>query len=450
MWITIEVVDHGEKVVFLPEIMMRKFQRKVKVFFGRNKSSVKLISERELELVEENSFDNPQRIRISSKLAEVLNLPERLIYQMKYDRFSITIGPVIGLLLGGHNYLYSPSHMEKYSDRFGIYNKIGGLIYAFSYKSIDWKEEVVYGLYYNNVDKKWCYGKFPLPKVIYRRDFHTDPKMERRLDSVCNGKMFNSWRFTKYFFYKHVRRDKELKKHLPATKLSRNYEQVKMFIDNNKSIILKPTHLSRGRGICIISKEVGHYKVMDYRNRIVEEKKLQDDEALKAFFEDNKEFFDKYLMQKLLLLAKVDGAPFDIRVVMQKEAPKQWKCTGIECRVAGKETLVTNISRGGYALTLDKALLSAFPQSAEEQDSIKKRVYSLCRKICRSLEKTGHHFAELGMDIAVDEQGFLWIIEVNVFPSFKGFKTMDYDTYLDIRHTPMLYAAHLAGFNQTE
>ena len=93
-----------------------------------------------------------------------------------------------------------------------------------------------------------------------------------------------------------------------------------------------------------------------------------------------------------------------------------------------------------------EALKRAVSEDTEEMGRVKQQVYSLCQKLCKSLEKTGHHFAELGMDIAIDEEGSLWIIEVNVFPSFKGFKVMDYDTYLDIRHTPILYAARLAGF----
>jgi hypothetical protein len=45
---------------------------------------------------------------------------------------TIVFGPVIGLLLGDATHRYNPIHMEKYSDRFGVYSEIGGVIYAFS------------------------------------------------------------------------------------------------------------------------------------------------------------------------------------------------------------------------------------------------------------------------------------------------------------------------------
>jgi hypothetical protein len=58
----------------------------------------------------------------------------------------------------------------------------------------------------------------------------------------------------------------------------------------------------------------------------------------------------------------------------------------------------------------------------------------------------GHHFAEFGLDIAVDESKDIWLIEANVFPSFKGFKTTDRNTYLAIRYKPLLYALSLTEF----
>ena len=446
MWIKLEVISNDNNIIYLLKQMSLKFLDEITVSFGKKNATALVKTLSDLDMEGGKSFENPLKIKVSKKLVSSLCLIHTLTYQIKYTDYRIIIGPTIGLLLGEHNYLYCPRHMEKYSDRFGIYDKIGGLICAFSHKSIDWEKKEVYGLYFDNSKSIWNYGKFLLPTAIYRRDFHTDSKTEKKLLEVMDWKMFNSWRFTKFYLYKHVKRDKDLSKYLPPTQLCDNYEQIKTFIDKHNNVILKPTHLSRGRGICIINKEIETYKVFDYRGKDIEELQLNDAEALNVFFKSNADLFTKYLIQKHLLLAKVDGSPFDIRVVMQKEKLTEWKCTGIECRVAAQKTLITNISRGGYALSLDEALQKSFPHSIEEQAKMKEHIQVLCIKLCKNLEHTSHHFAELGMDIAVDEQGNLWIIEVNVFPSFKGFKEMNYETYLGIRHTPILYAAHLAGF----
>ena len=121
--------------------------------------------------------------------------------------------------------------MDKYSDRFGAISKVGGLVCAFSPRAIDWENKMVYGLYYNYSMSVWQYGKFPIPTVIYRRDFHTNRDDIEKLIDVTEGKLFNSWRFTKYGLDQYIRKNKELLKHLPETEQSNNYEQIQKFID---------------------------------------------------------------------------------------------------------------------------------------------------------------------------------------------------------------------------
>jgi glutathione synthase/RimK-type ligase-like ATP-grasp enzyme len=446
MWISIEVVTSNREIIVLPQELAHRLENEVKIEFGRSLTVAAVRLSEELDFIGGEDYDNPLQIIISSNLVEKLKIQPNLIYQMKLSNRRITIGPAIGLLLGTHDYLYSPEHMTKYSDRFGIYREIGGLIYAFSEKAIDWESSTIYGLYYNMSNKKWEYGKFPIPSVIYRRDFHSNKETIKKLMDATKGKMFNSWRFGKFYLYKHVKKNKRLAVHLPSTEVTKDYRQVKRFIDDIKDVILKPIYLSRGRGICIIHKRDEGYRVADYRESEVKEFLLMDDEQLKEFFDENKEFFDKYLIQQHLCLAKIEGAPYDIRVVMQKLRQDQWQCSGIECRVAAQKSLITNISRGGYALTIEEALARSFNIGDEERKKIKDKVDELCLKLCESLDRLDHHFAEFGIDIALDVEGNAWIIEANVFPSFKGFKVMNYDTYLGIRHTPILYAAHLAGF----
>jgi glutathione synthase/RimK-type ligase-like ATP-grasp enzyme len=445
MWIKIEIIPQNDEVIYIPKQMRRKFDTEVKVSFGKRSCIAFVEVEKDLEITNETTYENPQKIMMSSQLASKLLIYGTLTYQMKGNYMNIIIGPTIGMLLGNHNYSYGPLHMEKYSDRLGVHDKIGGLVYAFSTDAVDWQNNLVYGLYYNTESSKWEYGKFPIPSVIYRRDFHSVKNIQRLIEAT-NGKMFNSARFTKFNFYQYVKQDRELIGHLPPTELSRNYEQIKNFLDRYEKIILKPTSLSRGRGICIISKDGNVYRISDYRGKEVIELEYNDEASLKDFFDMNGSLFTRYLVQKHLSLANIDDGLFDIRVVMQKEKPNAWQCSGIECRVAAQKSLLTNISRGGYALTIDEALKRAFPSRTDEHEKMKEDLDALCLKLCKHLDRMGHHFAEFGMDIALDKDGNMWIIEVNVFPSFKGFKTMDPDIYLKIRYTPMLYAAHLAGF----
>jgi glutathione synthase/RimK-type ligase-like ATP-grasp enzyme len=446
MWVKFEVISSDRGLIYLPDSLSDKIDQNATIKFGGCVcENATILYTDVIEPSEGSSYDNPVKIRISNKLSKQLLLPESLVYQVKITKSCIFIGPVIGLLLGIHTQRYSPKHMQKYSDRFGIYDKIGGLIFAFSPKSVNWEKHTAFGLFYNIATTEWEYGCFPLPEVIYRRDFHSNPADIKKLIRYTGGRLFNSYRFTKMDLYNYLISDEKSKKYLPPTELSQSFAQVSRFIEQYPKVILKPIDLSRGRGICVIEKTNFDYKITDYRCKYPITSIIHGHGALENYFKLNQGFFNKYLIQRYLNLARINDSLFDIRVVMQKHKGQVWGCTGIECRVSSKNSHITNISRGGYALTLKEALQKSFK---EGYDAIPTKINNFCQDFCKQMDKMNHHFAEFGMDIAVDVNQNIWLIEANVFPSFKGFKSMDRKTYLSIRHTPMLYALSLTKFGE--
>lgn len=440
MWVKIEIIPGDREIITLPQSMLIKDKDHILVNFGKKSSYAEI---KYYDYEGEGSFENPFIIRFSDRLKDRLLICESLVYRVTVSDDGINIGPVIGLLLGIHTHRYNPRHMKKYSDRLGIYNKVGGLIYAFSPKSIDWNNHTAYGLYYNIITKSWKYGCFPLPEVIYRRDFHSDPKQIAKLIEYTGGRLFNSYRFTKYELYDYLSTNKDLRNYLPPTEQLTNFQQIKKFTESYGKIILKPVDLSRGRGIAVIEKMDTVYKITDYRYKNPISTMLYDNDSLENYFMVNHNFFNKYILQKYLSLARIGDELFDVRVVMQKGKDRLWKCSGIECRVSGSSSHLTNISRGGYALTLDESLQRAFVSG---YNSLPQRIHEFCQSFCSYMDMSGEHFAEFGMDIAVDTDKNIWLIEANVFPSFKGFKNMDRQTYLGIRYTPLLYALSLTQF----
>jgi glutathione synthase/RimK-type ligase-like ATP-grasp enzyme len=446
MWVKIEVVHHNGKAINLPAALAKERGSALAVKFGRKSTVADVQYRDDLEGAGENSFENPSRIQLTDKLQAELLMPEAPVYQIQIANTHVNLGPVIGLLLGNAIGRYDPLHMMKYSDRFGVYPQVGGLIYAFSPKRINWKEQTADGLYYNHRAASWEYGSFPLPEVIYRRDFHTEPDLIKRLEAYTEGRLFNSYRFSKYELYDFLKLNHELKQYLPPTEYSYEFNQIRQFVDCHQKAILKPVDLSRGRGICIIEKMNQKYKIVDFRGKQPSVYEPYNKELLENFFSVYGDFFHNYLIQKYIPLAQIGNSPFDIRVVMQKGPDQEWGCTGIECRVSNNGYL-TNISQGGYALPLNEALQQAF---STDYALLPERLHQLCWKLCSYMDTAGEHFAEFGLDIAIDTEQKLWIIEANVFPSFKGFKKMDMETYLSIRYTPLLYATSLTPFGRVE
>ena len=447
MWAKLEVLPSDQEMLWLPGGYRDSMGDAPTIRFGREEIPVAVGYDDDIRLDDTTTFEKPGVLRMTSALRERLRMPEPLVYQVMRSGGALAAGPVIGLLLGVHTGRYDPRHMQKYSDRLGVYPQVGGLIYAFSPKSVNWENHTAYGLYYNIGTALWEYGCFPLPEVIYRRDFHSDPAVVGRLAEYTGGRLFNSYRFTKYELFNAIRADSRLRMFLPATELSRDFGQMREFMEWYPRVILKPVDLSRGRGICVIEHVGRGYRVSDYRCRFPMVKTFRNDAALKQFFEENPSFFHKYLIQQYLRLAKIGNSCFDIRVVMQKDRRRQWGCSGIECRVSGEGSHLTNISRGGNALTLEDALEQSFGKNYGE---LPENIHSFCRRFCDYMDTQGGHFAEFGMDIAVDVNKNLWLIEANVFPSFKGIKRIDLKTYLAIRYTPLLYALSLSGFGEDQ
>ncbi len=475
IWVKVEEISLKEDVIFLPQSIASQLEAEVSISFGQKRIWAQVsVLPSFMELGGEK-FEKPQKIQIATCLWKKLLLVESIHLQMKIENREIKLGPVMGLLLGNKNYRYSIAHMEKYSDRFGIYPEIGGLIYAFSTETIDWQKKSVYGLYHNYFKGEWEYGVFPLPSVVYRRHFHSKEESLERLKEITDGKVFNSERLSKWELYEKLKDNKALKEFIPQTVKVKSFKDVTHILTKYKNVILKPSQLSRGRGICIIesikddssqslidnssfleklksfpniNKGNKKFLIFDYRNHNPLECYTVSSDMLKIFVSE--EFSGKYyLIQPLLSLAKAGESLFDIRIVMQKDERGQWVHSGTECRVADSGKLITNISLGGYALSLKAALQKAFGPDVDDK-RIEEKILQFCQQFCQAMDQTGEHYAEFGIDVAIDTQKKLWFIEANVFPSFKGFKKMDYDTYLTIRYRPLLYGAKLSGFGRGE
>jgi glutathione synthase/RimK-type ligase-like ATP-grasp enzyme len=395
-------------------------------------------------------FTEPIIILCTQGVLDKLLIKEELTYQLVKEGRTIHVGPVIGLLLGEQQYYYHDKFMGEYRDALCKYSRIGGLIIAFKTCSIDEENECIYGMFFDPQQKKWCYGKLPIPSVVYMRAYNVSSEVVEKLRVLTDGKIFNPRRINKWQMYRKLRSNPYLKNFLPETRRLTNKEIFNAYLDQYERTIIKPVGLSRGRGIYVFRKlSENRWLVLDYNKggAVIEESEVTRD-GLEDLLEENKILEKNYLIQPYLNLAKINGNPWDIRVVMQKDTSMQWRCNGIECRVAGSGDLVTNISRGGRALSISAAVnLSFGPTTVPTK--MKNEIIAIAKELCKTLDQENEQFAELGIDIAMDDEQRYWIIEANVRPTYNGFKEhMNYRNYLHLCSAPIFYAATLAGFQK--
>lgn len=445
MWISLQLLNSDQPTIWLSAELMERVGREAAVYFGRRSVRVPV---KVLQLSQPGAgvaYEYPLRIGVSQTLVSRLYLPDHLTYRAKIAYGRVELGPLLGLLLGTEPHRYTPGYMQKFTDRMGVYKQLGGLVCAFSHQTIDWQNGTVHGLYFHPETNRWRYGQFPIPTAVYRRNFQTSQRAISRLQDYAAGRLFNSYRFDKAELYEFLGRDRKLSIHLPIWEKVESSQQITRFTQRHTKAILKPVHLSRGRGICVLEASTVGFRMVDYRQEPTVCEVFATSEDLLQFLEKNQGFRSRYLIQKHINLAQIGNSRFDIRLVMQKTRPNTWDCSGVECRVGPTESMLTNIARGGYALTIERALRLAFPD--RDNDRLLVDINDLGHAICARLDEMGEHFGEFGLDIAVDNTRRLWILEVNVFPSFKGFKLIDYLTYLRIRYNPLLYALQLSGYD---
>lgn len=446
IWVRIQRTTEQKNFLYLPPLLAHKLPSPLQIQFGHIKKLVFIQLLPEIAL-NNNSYHNPLPIQMSERLVEELLIQDSIIYQLRYTDQVLHLGPVIGLLLGDQRHYYHSSFMKEFTDEMSAYEKIGGLVIAFKECGIQFPEMCIYGLYYSPGEKKWHYGRLPLPTVVFRRAFKKTDTALQKLNTVKEVNVFNSLRLDKWQLYDKLKDFPIFRPYLPETEKLKDTKVLNKFVTTYPWIIIKPTDLSRGRGICIIKRiDDNQLLVHDYSQEncnplIIERWRLPGYLRTNHFFERD------YIIQPYLNLSKINGAPWDIRVVMQKDQNNHWRCHGIECRLAEGNSLLTNVSRGGQALFINQAAKLAFGSKIHPR-KFKNDVLQIAKKFCRIMDDLGEHFAEFGLDIAVDVNKHYWFIEANIRPSFNGFKKLSYQNYLNICQAPILYAAFQAGFGR--
>lgn len=203
-------------------------------------------------------------------------------------------------------------------------------------------------------------------------------------------------------------RNPVLRPHLPETHRMTNSGTLRM-LKNHSSLFIKPNHGSGGSGIIRVKRLRRGYEVRCGSSRRIAGRSS----VLKAIHSYRRSKH-RYLVQKGLRLAKYHGVIFDIRVYLQK--PKNhWMIAGMVARVAAPHKFVTNYHKGGRGKSLRRVLLSIFKHNQAKVNAYERRIKKLSISIAKTVNKR-HSTHELGVDIAIDRKGRIWIIEANSYP----------------------------------
>ncbi|MFB5196121.1 YheC/YheD family protein [Neobacillus sp. KR4-4] len=253
----------------------------------------------------------------------------------------------------------------------------------------------------------WIKEKFRYPDIVYNRiPFRKAEQNEecQQFFSILKEKnipYFNPCFIDKFELYEVFKKHPSLKTFLPETIPIRGKMDLFIFQKKHKSIYLKPSQSSKGKGI--------------FRLKLTSATGLQLDgihqhELFKSF----DHFWDKhgvallaknYLAQEEIKSAKYKGNRFDFRILAHG-ADSGYTVTGVGIRQSQTQDITTHIPAGGRLLPYENL-------QTKEHDRF---IEAIVPEIGTALSDRFGYFGEFSIDAGVSMTGQYYIYEVNSKP----------------------------------
>ncbi|MDP4182172.1 MAG: YheC/YheD family protein [Bacillota bacterium] len=414
---------------------------------NKKRAFVSFGSERRFVNVKISMDFGENNITLSDNIIEDLHLPDFVEYEISVFKNEIRIGPYIGLLVSNTNEKFAKGKFSRLMVYTKAYSKCNGAVVAFSLDKVDKVKRMIVGYCYNPVSGSWEEGVFPYPWAIFRT-IGMNEEWKNHFLTVIGDNVFNSVYFNKWEMYQWMSESKFVNKLLPDTILYKSGDDIDSMLCKHEKIYVKPISGLKGNGVVKIEKDqdIITFKYRENgKNQII--RVCDRDDGVNFI---NRMFVPKkYIIQEAIKLIKYDGGLIDFRCVMEKDNDLTWKCFAVFGRCGVKDSVVSNVSNGGSVFLQDDLLKKAFSSSQYELAEIKEKFAKTTLRICQELDKAGIHCAVVGLDIGVDENGKLWLIEINnrdPSPMF-AIEVKDKELFYTLKTNPVLYAKALEGFN---
>ncbi|MFS1512113.1 YheC/YheD family protein [Chengkuizengella sp. SCS-71B] len=212
----------------------------------------------------------------------------------------------------------------------------------------------------------------------------------------------------------------DLKKYIPETnKVS--YESLNEMLEKHIVVYVKPSRGSSGKGVMKIQKRIQNEKTIY---------EIQNDLNIKSYYEYTTLYKDLdehiksskrlHIVQKGIDMIKYNDCYADIRVMVQQNYQSEWEVTGILVRLSHPKKIVTNISSGGRVCDIDE-LLDHFCTNKNEKEALINTLKKVGVETAKQMNKAFPNIKENGIDIALDQKLYPWILEVNTKPDIIPF-----------------------------
>ncbi len=366
-------------------------------------------------------------LRVSEGLARRAGWDSRNLLNVSYvpGTRTIRLGPLIGVLVSREY----PDHPDRLFGPITLFcreltnacHAQGAFVCFFTPEALETAGSGIVGWIY---DGGWKRRKLPVPDVINNRvtsrKAENKPSVQQFLAEVKSRygtHFFNEKFLDKTEVFEALRQEPALQRYLPESHALSGFPLIKRMCAHYPVVFLKPVRGSLGKGILRISREEGgSYRLQT--TTTLGTRTISYPSLAKLFRAvAPKMRTTRYQIQQGLSLIEVGRRPVDFRALVQKNGTGKWGVTSIVARTAGNNHFVSNLARGGSLSTVKEAVSkSNLPAGTRDNATLQLTKASLA--IARGIETyIPAHFGELGIDLAMDQSGRVWLLEVNSKPS---------------------------------
>jgi len=366
-------------------------------------------------------------IKISEKVAERLSIKHgaSLGLNFKPDTQTLSFGPLVGIMMSR---VYSSNAERPFGNMTAFCREIsescrehGAFAYFFTPNDIGDSADSLKGWRLEN--GSWRHSSFPAPDVVYNRltsrKLENKPRVQHFLKEVksrYNANVFNEKYLDKTEVFEALAHDSALKSFLPESHALKNFQILKSMCKKHRVVFLKPNTGSLGKGIIRITRTPEGYDChATTLNGMVKHRFSRLIKLFQAISGKIKR--NRYQIQQGLNLITVDGRPVDFRALVQKNGNGEWVITSIVGRIASTNHYVSNLARGGMLSPVGRALAKSNLGSGQYAKYLS-RLRRAALLLARGVEQhVAGHYGELGIDLAIDTSGKIWLLEINSKPS---------------------------------
>ncbi len=339
------------------------------------------------------------------------------------------IGPILGILsiprpgpnpfVGGQN--------EAFPEILMVAERMNCIAFVFSPFDLDWSRNAVWGYRYNwkNQPGEWERHLFPLPSVIYNRIPNRTIENRGEIKNILavikqkyGPRIFNPFFLDKWDTHLILCNSKDTSRFLPETRRLTHPKVIDQMLNRYNSVYIKPTANSLGNEILkVYRRDQGQYYFIHQSLGQQPREGLAFNCGELVVEWPASEEGTEYLVQQAIPLAEVEGRPFDLRLLVQKNRQGTWHKTGTAARLAGTGRITTHVFYGGTQLPAAPAIREAARHFRFSHRRVYNQLKKLQLKIPQIIEKAyGESFGELEMDVGIDQMGKVWFFEANSKP----------------------------------